>query len=181
MATQRKRSLENITGAVQLPHKSRINSRIILIAVLLMGIALSLKSIYQNDQRDHELSMLVKRVQAEPDRGDAHRQLGEYYEKQFLLEQAKYEYNLARQFGDPLAPLRIGRVEQKQQYPNEVRQAITVWQSFLVQHPDYKDGWLMVATWWYELGDKQQSMVALEKVLALDPEYPPALQLQKLY
>lgn len=50
----------------------------------------------------------------------------------------------------------------------------------IYQHPDYRDGYFMLATLEYQLGNDQEAKKYTEKTIALDPNFKPAQTLEKL-
>lgn len=60
------------------------------------------------------------------------------------------------------------------------QQKIYDWEEILKAKPDYRDGWLQLAAFWAEEGDKTQALAALAHAKALDPLNPVVLSLEKL-
>ncbi len=53
----------------------------------------------------------------------------------------------------------------------------TYWMEIVRAHPDYRDGYFMVATLAYQRGNMQQAREYLNKVREIDPNYPGIVQL----
>lgn len=57
---------------------------------------------------------------------------------------------------------------------------LTRWQSQEQQHASYRDGYVYMAVLAYRLGSTQQEILFLNRALAIDPNYEPALRLRGL-
>lgn len=60
----------------------------------------------------------------------------------------------------------------------EVQSAIASWGEFMITHAGYRDGYMHIAMLYYQLGDTNNAMKYVEKVLSIDPNYLPALKLK---
>lgn len=54
------------------------------------------------------------------------------------------------------------------------------WQEMTQEKPDYRDGYIEVAQYAYQLGDKNTALTNINKALSLDPNFEPALRLKGL-
>lgn len=57
---------------------------------------------------------------------------------------------------------------------------MSLWESIDQKYPTYRDAAFQVAVLAYRLGDKQKESIYLQKVLAIDPNFVPAVSLEKL-
>jgi len=149
------------------PHIYRIYSRIVLSLLFLITIVFFL----DKQQQDHQKSKLVElqtAVLVQANGAGEHEALGRYYEQKQDFANAQREYQIAQQFGGRFATTDLQRLAMKKQAPTIVRQTLDTWQRFVDQHPNYKDGWLQIAAFWWELGNQQQARQAVEKAVALD-------------
>lgn len=64
--------------------------------------------------------------------------------------------------------------------PEEIQKQINYWKKILVDKPDYRDGYLQLAKLYWQIYDEEAARDNLQKALELDPNYPPALELQNL-
>ena len=55
-----------------------------------------------------------------------------------------------------------------------------MWESVTQQKPGYRDGYVEVAQFAYQLGDKNTALVNINSALLLDPNFKPALELKGL-
>ncbi len=160
-----------------IPRISRIISRITITLLLLVLVIYSSSQIIKNIQKPNNFQQLQQAILSHPVGGSEHNALGQYYEANDDIQNAKKEYVLAQQFGDKQASLDLVRLAQKERAPQVMQLNLLVWQRFVTEHPDYRDGWMEIATLWWMLGDKVQAETALKKVLMLDSAYAPAIAL----
>ena len=64
--------------------------------------------------------------------------------------------------------------------PQELRKFISAWESFVKQKPDYRDGFLKLAFFYHQLGEKQKALENLRKAKLLDPNYPGIKKMEEL-
>jgi len=57
---------------------------------------------------------------------------------------------------------------------------VSSWEQILNERPDYRDGWMQLATIYYKLGEKEKAREALWKAKALDPTNEIILNVEKL-
>lgn len=157
------------------PHISRIISRI---SVASFFIALT-TFLFVSIEKEHDkiYLSLKQQVLQKPSSADSHQQLGEYFEGLNDFHRAKQEYSLAQLFGSDNVAAIFQRMREKQQEPLVIHEAIGEWQQFLKDHPEYRDGWMVVALLAWQVGDTEKLTVALNQTLSLDPMYAPAKQL----
>lgn len=60
------------------------------------------------------------------------------------------------------------------------QQKIIYWEQVVNERPDYRDGWLQLATAYYQTGNRQKAKVAIEKAKELDSDNQVVLNLEKL-
>jgi tetratricopeptide (TPR) repeat protein len=70
----------------------------------------------------------------------------------------------------------LNAVKQQRQ---EVVDEFTKWQQFTQEHPGYRDGYVQLAELSYRLGNVSESRQYVSKALELDPNFEPAIELQK--
>lgn len=167
-------SKPHISENLKKPHISRFISRMSVISVLLVWISLSLLLFQENLQDNATFSSLKFAILQNPDGGGEHFQLGRYYERLNDLGNARYEYDLARSFGEPQADDAMARIRAKRQAANDIVAALRTWEAFVAVHPAYRDGHVQVASFYVQLGQKAPAIKALEQALAIDPMYTPA-------
>jgi len=64
--------------------------------------------------------------------------------------------------------------------PQELRSLISAWENFVKQKPDYRDGYLKLAFFYHQLGEKQKALGNLKKAKILDPNYPGVKKMETL-
>lgn len=64
--------------------------------------------------------------------------------------------------------------------PQEIRLLINSWEEIVAEKPDYRDGYLQLAYLHFRLYQNDQARQYLAKALALDPNFPLSLALEKL-
>lgn len=61
----------------------------------------------------------------------------------------------------------------------EIEKEIAYWQEFTNKNPNYRDAFMKLAILNYKEDNTEEAQKNLKKVLDLDPNYSPALELQK--
>lgn len=61
-----------------------------------------------------------------------------------------------------------------------LKKQITQWEAIIATRPDYRDGYYMLATLEYQLGNIVESKKYLDEVIKIDPNYPKIMELEKL-
>jgi len=64
--------------------------------------------------------------------------------------------------------------------PREIQKLIDRWEAILAEKPDYRDGYLQLAKLYWQIFNQDAAQANLQKALELDPNYLPALELQKI-
>lgn len=59
------------------------------------------------------------------------------------------------------------------------QKTIEDWQQILLERPDYRDGWIQLATSYFQLGDKENALAAILKAKELDPTNTNILSFEK--
>lgn len=77
---------------------------------------------------------------------------------------------------DTMTPLVISRDEAA-----SLEQSLGQWKTIIKEHPDYRDGYLMLAWISKRLGKTEEERTYLHKALSLDPNYqiPEVLQMDQ--
>jgi hypothetical protein len=75
---------------------------------------------------------------------------------------------------DPIKLLSLWESE-----PLKLKSAYDYWSSITVSYPDYRDGFLMTATFAYQLGKTKEANQMMEKAYALDPNYKSTTEMLK--
>lgn len=159
-----------------IPHISRNYYRIGIAAILLILIGFSEFYAQKYDKKDDTLPQLMRGIIANTDRAGEYRKVGHYFEGKLDFTNAKYFYTLAKEHGGGEADKDLVRIAAKERLPWDMRTALTSWQQFTTDHPNYIDGWLQVAAYQWQLGQKNDAKHALEQVLLADPENQSAKQ-----
>ena len=61
---------------------------------------------------------------------------------------------------------------------DEIVAKINYWKKVIADHPDYRDGYMQLASLTYQMGNRAASIDYVEKVLQFDPNYLPAKELR---
>jgi len=64
--------------------------------------------------------------------------------------------------------------------PREIKRIISAWEKFVKEKPDYRDGYLKLAFFYHQLGEKQKALENLKKAKLLDPNYPGIKKMEEL-
>lgn len=64
--------------------------------------------------------------------------------------------------------------------PQDIQRLIILWEEIVAQKPDYRDGYLQLAVLNYKVFENKKAHDFLEKALAIDPNFGPALELKKI-
>ncbi len=64
--------------------------------------------------------------------------------------------------------------------PQDIKRLIILWEEIVAQKPDYRDGYLQLAVLNYKVFENKKAHDFLEKALAIDPNFGPALELKKI-
>ena len=54
----------------------------------------------------------------------------------------------------------------------EAKRSYEEWKQVVEKRPDYRDGYIMLAWYAQELGKTEEAQASIQKVMALDPNYP---------
>lgn len=63
--------------------------------------------------------------------------------------------------------------------PQEIQKLIEGWQAIVGEKPYYRDGYLQLAYLYFMLGDKNRSLEYVRETLDIDPNFEPALEMEK--
>ena len=93
----------------------------------------------------------------------------------FAFPQTAFRAGNVRATGDPLhAP----RPDQKT--PQTIEDEILAWSNVVGQHPDYRDGYVQLAYFYYLKKDPVQARSSIDKALDIDPNYATGITLRDL-
>lgn len=176
-SAQSKSTLRKKQSVLNFPHIPRDYSRIAIIAIFIVMIAFSY--IYSNkiDAKNAQFAAIKQEILKGPKNAVSHERMGEYFEHNNDFLNAKYEYNLAQLFGSKGATAGYTRIVQKESAPKKLEQAVGEWERFVAKHPEYRDGWFVIALFWWQLGNRDKASQAISEALALDPQFIPAREL----
>ena len=59
------------------------------------------------------------------------------------------------------------------------QETVYQWEQILTERPDYRDGWIELATLYYELGEKEKAKEAISQAKNLDPNNENILSFEK--
>lgn len=72
--------------------------------------------------------------------------------------------------------VRIQRLNDTKAQRADLLQKEKAWVKTTQEKPEYRDGYIEVASYAYQLGDKNTALLNINKALSLDPNFIPALQ-----
>lgn len=147
--------------------KSRIGI-LIMLSFLLVYSTLAQLGI---KQKHNVYYALTQQAVAQPFNAVTHKQIGEYLEAQNNFNDAKREYHMAMTLGDKSGGDALVRIAHKEAAPQVIAETIIVWEAFVSEHPNYRDGWITLAVLRYQLRDKARALEAAQKALGVDPSY----------
>lgn len=112
---------------------------------------------------------------------EAHLVLAEEFLKNNQFEEAEKELTLKTQNVLGINS-RLELLWQKKHYsdPKDIRRLITAWEQIITEKPNYRDGYLQLTYLYYKLYETEKAKECLQKALELDPNFEPALELEKL-
>lgn len=64
--------------------------------------------------------------------------------------------------------------------PQKIDEQIQIWSDVVTSHPDYRDGHVQLAYYYYLRKDTQQAAFSINKALDIDPNYQPGITLRNL-
>ncbi|PIU33036.1 hypothetical protein COY29_04310 [Candidatus Woesebacteria bacterium CG_4_10_14_0_2_um_filter_39_14] len=64
--------------------------------------------------------------------------------------------------------------------PQDIRKLIGLWEKIVAEKPDYRDGYLQLAILNYKIWQNEKAQDYLKKALIVDPNFGPALELEKI-
>jgi tetratricopeptide (TPR) repeat protein len=64
--------------------------------------------------------------------------------------------------------------------PENIRWLISQWEKVIYQQPDYRDGYLRLALYHFQLFENQKAQAYLQKALELDPNFEPTQELLQI-
>lgn len=160
------------------------------VALIILLISLSL--FLPKDQ----LQQAKERLTRNPSDFEAHLILAEEYLKNNQLEEAERELLLAQKIQKSsyqaserprtgilgVATSTLAQLWQRkmESNPEDIRKLIEYWEKIVAEEPDYRDGYLHLALYYFKLGNKDKARENLDKALDLDPNYEPAKELEKI-
>lgn len=59
------------------------------------------------------------------------------------------------------------------------QETVYQWEQILTERPDYRDGWIELATLYYQLGEKEKAKEAISQAKNLDPNNENILSFEK--
>ena len=65
--------------------------------------------------------------------------------------------------------------------PKEIKRQAEDWEKIMIEKPNYRDGYLQLAIFYYQLYETKKAEEALQKALALDPNYELAQELRQKF
>ncbi len=68
----------------------------------------------------------------------------------------------------------------QEENPKELKKLISKWEKIISENPNYRDGYLHLALYYFKLGKKEKAKENLSKALDLDPNYKPSKELEKI-
>lgn len=116
-------------------------------------------------------------VLARPFEAKPHQMLGEYYLGQGVPELARQELKLAKELGANDAQIAYDEAIAKKA---TLRAEITRWEQEMYDKPDYRDGYLKLASLYYQLGELEAARNNLLNAREISPNHPATKKLDKL-
>jgi len=76
----------------------------------------------------------------------------------------------------------LQKLWQKKHYadPKDIQRLIDAWEKIVEEKPNYRDGYLQLAVLYYKIYENGKAKEYLNKALEIDPNFEPALELQKI-
>ncbi len=102
-----------------------------------------------------------------------HQKIAEKFYKNFNFIQAEKEFLLAK--NSTSAAL----INQKILEPSVIKQKIDTIETIVEKYPDYRDAYLLLAKYYYQIYQPEKAQENLNKALELDPTYEVSLQLRE--
>jgi len=77
---------------------------------------------------------------------------------------------------------KINELWQREYYsnPKDIKRLISAWEKIVQEKPNYRDGYLQLAILNYKIYENEKAKEYLNKALEIDPNFEPALELQKI-
>lgn len=112
---------------------------------------------------------------------EAHLVLAEEFLKNNQFEEAEKELTLKTQNVLGISS-RLELLWQKKHYsdPKDIQRLLAAWEKIVSEKPNYRDGYLQLAYLHYKLYENEKAKEYLKKALELDPNFEPALELEKI-
>jgi tetratricopeptide (TPR) repeat protein len=131
-----------------------------------------------------------ERVLKNPKDLEAHLILAEEFLKNNQLEKAEKELIAAENI-QKLIPTNqqvlgsTSKLEElylrwQEENPEELKKLISKWEKVISENPNYRDGYLHLAFYYFKLGEKEKAKENLSKAIDLDPNYELSKELEKI-
>jgi tetratricopeptide (TPR) repeat protein len=100
--------------------------------------------------------------------------------KMILLAQNNQKNN--SQFLDEASNLNLASLKQQKNLsdPEDIKKLIHFWEKIVAEKTDYRDGYLQLAILNYKIWQNEKAQEYLKKALIVDPNFEPALELEKI-
>lgn len=130
-----------------------------------------------------EFQLIKEKLVKNPNDFSAHLELAEKFLENNQILEAENELKLADQIQNTqYSILNTKELWQKKHYsdPNDIKKLIPAWEKIITEKPDFRDGWLQLAYLYYKIFENAKAKDYLQKALALDPNFEPARELEKI-
>jgi len=100
--------------------------------------------------------------------------------EKMLLSAEKNQNNSPQVLGETASNLNHLWQQKHLADPQDIRKLISLWEKIVAEKPDYRDGYLQLAILNYKIWQNEKAQEYLKKALIVDPNFGPALELEKI-
>ena len=158
----------------------RVNLDLSRLLPLIVGSAFLIILAFFTFRPASRAQQLKKRLAKDPNNQKLHLELIQNLINQGEIETAEQALLIAQEKFAPNGELEKLWQEKTLNNPRELKRIISAWEDFVKEKPDYRDGYLKLAFFYHQLGEKQKASENLKKAKALDPNYPGIEKMEEL-
>ncbi|MBI4039462.1 hypothetical protein HY388_01380 [Candidatus Daviesbacteria bacterium] len=166
-----------------LPHIPRENTRILLSLILAVVVVFSLLSIQDKPTKNTKFDHLTSQIVRDPTNSSLHQQLANLYLEGNNPDMAMQEILLALRYSSADSQELASQKDQiyaLQQTPINIQDKISKLVQTVKAYPSYRDGYLMLGIYYWQVYRDEQAKAAIEAALKIDPNYQLAKTVKKI-
>ena len=177
---QRKNPPRQTRGKKELKKKSSIGSNFPQLLSFIVGVLFLITFALLVFKPTSPARQLKKKLVEDPNNQNLHLELIQNLINQGEIEAAEQALLITQKKFSLNGELEKFWQEKALHNPQELKNLISAWESFVKQKPDYRDGYLKLAFFYHQLGEKQKALENLKKAKLLDPNYPGIKKMETL-